>query len=129
MHEMSLMMAILRSAEAKLQEVGGRRVRSLRLAVGLLSGAEPDLLESAFAALSPGTICEGAALEIRRPPLKLRCYGCGAVHELAGLVLSCPACGDRDIELEGGDELMIEEMEVDFGDAEDPRLRKDPQGQ
>ncbi len=128
MHEMSLMTALLRGVQSKLREVGGNRVRSIRLAVGWLSGAEPELLESAFKALAPGTPCEGAALIIRRPPLRLRCFSCGNVSELEGFALQCPACGSADVEIEGGDELLIEEMEVDFGDAQSASLRENPEG-
>ena len=129
MHEMSLMSSLLRGAEARIRELGGGRVRSIRIAVGLLSGAEPDLLEIAFEELKRGTVCEGARLTIRRPPLKIRCCGCEQIHEVEQFLLACPTCGARDIEVEGGDELLIEEMEVDFGDKENPRLREDPQGQ
>ncbi|MDZ7373750.1 MAG: hydrogenase maturation nickel metallochaperone HypA [candidate division KSB1 bacterium] len=114
---MSLIAAVLRGVEAKLAELGARRVRSIRLAVGILSGAEPALLESAFAALSPGTPCEGARLEIRRPPLRLRCRSCGNQEEQTEFALSCRLCRSPDVELEGGDELLVEEMEVDFGDT------------
>jgi|YelNatPaOPRAMG01_1025707.scaffolds.fasta_scaffold00388_33 hydrogenase nickel incorporation protein HypA/HybF len=126
---MSLISALLRGVEAKLAEVGGKRVRSIRLAVGLLSGAEPDLLESAFAVLSEGTACEGAQLMIRRPPVRVRCGACGAEVELLELSLRCPKCNGFDLELEGGDELFIEEMEVEFGEPQHPGVREDPEGQ
>lgn len=108
------MTSLLRAVEGKVREVGADRVTRLRIAVGRLSGIEPDLLATAFEFLSPGTVAEGAAFEIRIPSLRVYCHACEDEFELDDLQFACPECGGTDVEIRGGDELLIEAMEVDF---------------
>jgi len=127
-HEMSIMTSLLRAVEGKVREVGAVRVRRLRILVGRISGIEPDLLETAFAFLSPGTVAEGAAFEIRIPALQVRCNDCQRTFELDEIQFACPQCGGSNVEIQGGDELLIEEMEVDFASASGSGLRENSEG-
>jgi len=124
-HEMSIMTSLLRAVEGKVREVGAVRVTRLRIVVGKLSGIEPDLLETAFEFLSPGTVAEGASFEIRTPGLQVRCNDCQRTFELDEIQFACPECGGFNVEIQGGDELLIEEMEVDFASSSGSGLRED----
>jgi hydrogenase nickel incorporation protein HypA/HybF len=50
-------------------------------------------------------------------PVQVRCHGCGTTHEAAELIAVCPGCGGVDLELTGGDELVLESIEYRRGHA------------
>jgi len=81
--------------------------------VGPLSGVEADLLQSAFEALSPGTMLEGADFIIERPPLSGQCRTCGKEFDFRNLELQCPHCGSSDVQITGGEELLLKSLEVE----------------
>lgn len=110
MHEYGLMESVLAHAAEEAHRHGARRVDALRIEVGRLTGASPEALVSAFQALSAGTICQGASLELEEVPGRLVCGSCGARGgpEEMGLEAAedrgpwlCPGCGDRLHAVEG----------------------------
>ena len=108
MHEMG----ITRSIVAIVSEhAGSRKVRRVRLEIGMLSAVVPDAIRFCFDVVARGTVLEGAELEIMEIPGCARCRSCGAVVELHSLVGRC-ICGSRDLERVAGEELNIKEMEL-----------------
>ena len=59
----------------------------------------------------PGTVAEDAAAELVLLPVRARCSGCGAAWDADEIPLACPTCGAVEVELVGGDELMLESIE------------------
>jgi len=112
-HELSLVASVFDVLEEKAREHGAARVTKVVLDVGIMSGAVPDLLESAFEAYKRGTLAAGARLEIVVVPVKVRCPDCGgeAVREDADF--SCAGCGSRRVEIVEGRELVIEKIELE----------------
>jgi hydrogenase nickel incorporation protein HypA/HybF len=112
-HELSLVASVFEVLEEKAREHGAARVTKVVLDVGIMSGAVPDLLESAFEAYKRGTLAAGARLEIVVVPVKVRCPDCGgeAVREDADF--SCSGCGSRRVEIVEGRELVIEKIELE----------------
>jgi hydrogenase nickel incorporation protein HypA/HybF len=112
-HELSLVASVFEVLEEKAREHGAARVTKVVLDVGIMSGAIPDLLESAFEAYKRGTLAAGARLEIVVVPVKVRCPDCGgeAVREDADF--SCAGCGSRRVEIVEGRELVIEKIELE----------------
>ena len=113
MHELSLVASVFEVLEEKAREHGAARVTKVVLDVGIMSGAVPDLIESAFEAYKRGTLAAGARLEIVVVPMKVRCPDCGgeAVREDADF--SCAGCGSRRVEIVEGRELVIEKIELE----------------
>ena len=109
MHELALARAIVAAA---LEHAEGRRVRGVEVSVGALRQVVPSSLAFNFEILARGTACEGAALEQRLEPARLRCE-CGGEWELAELSFRCPRCGSAETEVIGGQELQIESIEVE----------------
>ncbi len=109
MHELSLMTNLLDSAVAA---GGGAPIHALRVRVGPLSGVVVDSLRFAFEALSPGTVAEGARLDIEETALSFHCLKCAADYETPLGSYECPACGAADGELRGGHELELVSIEV-----------------
>jgi hydrogenase nickel incorporation protein HypA/HybF len=112
LHELDITESLLRVA---LEQAGASRVRrivSIKLKIGELTGYAPEAVEHNFGQLSAGTIAEGAALVIERVPLRCHCKACGSVYRAARDDFSCPACRVADFEITGGREMFIESMEV-----------------
>ncbi len=110
MHEMSITQGIIDICE---QHAGGRRVLSLDVEIGELSGVVPEAIEFCFEACSQGTLLEGARLNIMRIPGRGRCRDCGADTPLTALFGACTGCGGYRVTMEAGEEMRVREIEVD----------------
>jgi len=108
MHELSITQSVV---DAVTERMCDARVRRIRLEVGKLSGLVPDSVRFCFELVTAGTTCEGAALEIDEPAGHAACRTCGAAFETAEVLPLC-GCGSADVEVRGGQELRIREVEV-----------------
>jgi hydrogenase nickel incorporation protein HypA/HybF len=108
MHELSITQTVVTTVTQRMRDA---RVRRVRLEIGKLSGIVPDSVRFCFEMVAAGTTCEGAALEIDEPPGRARCRTCEASFE-TGEVLPLCDCGSADVEVQGGQELRIREVEV-----------------
>jgi hydrogenase nickel incorporation protein HypA/HybF len=112
MHELSICRALVRDVQALAFERNAKRVSRIHLRVGPLSGIEPALLLHAFPSASTGSLLEGATLQVDEAPVLLVCESCAAFSTARANDLRCGACGDWHTRLAGGDELMIESVEL-----------------
>jgi len=112
MHEMSLCedMVQLIGEQARLQ--GFRKVRTVRLEIGKLSCVEPEALRFAFEAVTRGTLCEGARLEIDEADGAAWCAQCRQTVAVRQRFDTCPECGHGPLEIKAGDAMRIGELEV-----------------
>ena len=113
MHELSLVASVFEVLEEKAREHGAARVTKVVLDVGIMSGAVPDLIESAFEAYKRGTLAAGARLEIVVVPVKVRCPDCGGETVREDADFSCAGCGSRRVEIVEGRDLVIEKIELE----------------
>jgi hydrogenase nickel incorporation protein HypA/HybF len=124
-HELGLCEAILEAVERR---AAGRRVTGVRLRVGTLHRVVAPALDQAFALVAGGTVADGAAVELVVIPVRGTCRACG--HQAASdeLPVSCPACGATELDIAGGDELVLESISVE-GSADVPgNTRRDHRG-
>ena len=114
MHELSIVEALIEQVEREVRRSGenGRVVR-LDLSIGRLSGVCPDSLRFAYELLAPETPLAAAELCITEPPAVCSCGDCGARTELEDLAASCPACGSPNVTIEGGQELLLQTIELE----------------
>ena len=113
MHEMALTESIVEIATDAAKKEGAEKVRRVLVDVGALSHVEPDALQFCFAAVSAGTIVEGAALEIDRIPGAGWCLDCRKTVAIAERYGACPECGRHHVQMTAGDELRVREIEVE----------------
>jgi len=113
MHELSLIANLFEIMEQKAKEKNAKKITYVKLKVGALSGAVPDLLETAFDIYKKDTIASDAKMEIETVPLKLKCKECGAVTVKDDLVLNCEQCGSTNLETIAGTDLYLEKMELE----------------
>jgi hydrogenase nickel incorporation protein HypA/HybF len=115
LHELGLCRDVVAAVE---QRAGDRPVARVRVRVGRLLHVHPEAFEQSFAVAAAGGVADGAAAELVLLPVTARCPACGATAEGDELILACPACGKLDVELTGGDELMLESIEYRAGAQE-----------
>ena len=109
MHELSIADAIVAIA---CEHAGGRRVTKVEVKVGHLRQVVPSALEFAFELVSEGTVVEGAELRIEAVPAQIRCRSCAEKSRVEEFPFACGRCGDLDVEVEAGDELVVQALEV-----------------
>ncbi len=110
MHELSIGEAVVAIAS---RHAAGRRVRKVELRVGHLRQVVPAALEFAFELLIEGTVLDGAELVIEEVPARGRCRACAATSTMASFPLRCGSCGEPDVELVAGEELVVDALELE----------------
>ncbi len=108
MHELSITQSLV---EACSDEAGGARVARVTVEIGCLCGVMADAVRFCFDVCVQGTSLEGSRLEIVPVPGRAHCRDCDAVMAVDDWLALC-ACGSADLELSGGDDLRIKEMEM-----------------
>lgn len=117
MHELAICQSLMQQVETIAEREQARRIISITLRIGPLSGVESELLRQAFPVASAGTVAEQALLEIESQPVRIRCDQCGAEHEVPPNQLLCPACGEHQTRLLSGDELLLASLELERPEA------------
>ena len=112
MHEMSLAESVVQIVEDTARRNGGTRVSSVTLEIGTLAGVEIEALRFCFDAAKRDTIAADATLLIDRPEGRAWCMPCGETIHVAGLGEACPRCGSYQLQVTGGDELRVREIEL-----------------
>ncbi len=112
MHEAGIAQEIIRAALSAAPGREGLRILRVNVVVGSLSSVDPSSLRFAFEVLSAESeAMRGAELEIEETRPSCACKACGA-GPFESVPFSCPACGSADMAVTGGDDLLIESIEV-----------------
>lgn len=112
MHELSVACEMARQIEVIAARESATRVASVRVAVGAMSGVEPEALRFAFPLAMEGTVAAGAELVIDEVPFTVHCRDCRMESAPEDEFALCPACGSSDVEVRGGRELHILSLDV-----------------
>lgn len=97
MHELSIAYALLCNIENALAPfAGSKRLVTIGVELGALSCVAPDALSYTFDLIAPGTVAEGANLQIQTRPLVCRCRTCAEGFESDNPFSPCPDCGSED---------------------------------
>ena len=128
-HEWALAEAIVASA---VKASGGRRIKLVKIILGELQNADPQVLEFALEELKRGTPMEEAQVQLEVQPAECECGVCKsswrlsdlsigegereAIHfvpELVHAFVRCPSCGSPDFKVVKGRGVWIEGVEVE----------------
>ncbi len=113
MHEMALAESVLGIIEEHAQRDRFDRVRTVRLEIGRMAGVEVESLRFCFEAVSRGSVAEAAALDIVELPGAGWCLTCSKAITLDEVASACPRCGSYQVQVTGGTEMRVKELEVD----------------
>jgi hydrogenase nickel incorporation protein HypA/HybF len=117
-HELGLCAGILEAVERRAQ---GRRVTRVRVRVGARHRVVESAFEQSFELVARGSLAEGAVLDLVVVPVRVTCDDCGNQAESTDALAACPACGGLDLATEGGDELILEAIQL-----EEPHVSRHP---
>ena len=125
MHELGIVYHIIRDVENVARANGVRRVSSVTLLLGEVSGVVSDLLLDAWRwAADKKPITEGAELIVEPVEAVTHCEACGRDYGTVEHGKTCPHCGSGETYLLQGQEVMIKQIETHDEEPADP----DPDG-
>lgn len=115
MHEFAICQNIVDAVINALSEVKASsfRLKKVRIVVGKYHQIVAENLEFAFDVLVKETAARGAKLEIKTLPIVVRCEACGWEGEIQLPMFLCGGCGSGRVEITGGRELYLEDLEVE----------------
>lgn len=114
MHELSIVASLFEILEEKAKEQKSKKVISVKVKVGALSGVVPEFLKTAFDVYKKDTIADEAELEMEKVPLKIKCQKCGKEIIKDDFVFLCEKCGSRELKTLAGTELLLEKIELEI---------------
>ena len=113
MHEMSLAEGVLQIIEDSAKSNAFTRVKTIWLEVGQLAGVETEALRFCFDAVTRDTLAQGAQLEIIETAGAGWCLSCNQAVAVTARYEPCPLCGGFPVEITGGTEMRVKELEVE----------------
>ncbi len=113
MHEMSLCEGIVQVLEDQAEAQHYTRVKQVWLEIGALAGVEIEAMRFSFDVVTRGTLAEHAQLHIIETPGQGWCLPCAKTISISQRHDPCPDCGSYQIQVTGGDEMRIKELEVE----------------
>ena len=113
MHELGITQSIIDIAIENAEKEQAKKITSIRVAIGELSGVVSDSVSFCFEACSKGTLADGAELIIDEIAGRGKCRDCGEEVSLKPQQFNCSACGSYSVTTISGDEMRIIELEID----------------
>ena len=113
MHEMSLCEGVLQVLQDNAKSKGFERVKTVWLEIGELSAVEPEAMRFCFDAVMRNTLADAARLEIIAVPGEAWCMQCGKTVQVKQRFDACPGCGSCQLQVTGGEDMIIKELEVE----------------
>lgn len=113
MHEMSLCESVLQVIEQQALAQQFHKVKAVWLEIGALSGVEADAMRFSFEVVMQGSLADQARLEIIHVPGQAWCMPCARDVFVEQLYDECPHCGSHQLQIVGGDQMRIKELEVE----------------
>ena len=113
MHEYSIVQSLLNSCEENAQKNNATKVIKVVVKIGVMSGVEPDLLQTAFDTFKEKTICDGCEFIINIQNIVIRCNRCEKESTLLKNEYNCPLCQSLDIEVLDGEDMFLMQLELE----------------
>ncbi len=112
MHEYSIVQSLLESCEEHAKQNEADEVTKVIIKVGVLSGVEPDLLQTAFDTFKEKTICDKAEFIINIQKVLIKCNDCKTQSTLEKHEFDCPSCKSVNIEVLDGEDMYLMSLEM-----------------
>lgn len=113
MHELSLAEHIFNTA-LKAEGVSAENLRVINVECGALSGVNVQSMEFCLRLMSERHNIEDITVNVAETPARLQCE-CGCYYNTPSLFRQCPECGSFEHTVRGGDEVLLESVEVKDG--------------
>lgn len=110
MHELGLVINIVKQVEEYMEENKLSNIEKLVLQVGQLSEVYPKYLRDVYPMAVEGTKLAKTELDIDVTPGIGRCKACDFVYNLVENENVCPVCDKKEFEVIRGTEFLIKEL-------------------
>ncbi len=108
MHELGYCEAIVDAVERR---AAGRAVARVGVRIGSAHRVVPAAFEQSFQLVAAGGVADGAGTEVVVVPATGHCRECGNDFSSPDPAPACPRCGALGVDVEGGDEVVLEWLE------------------
>lgn len=115
MHEVSIALGIVDKLTMIAQENNAKKIITVNLKIGKMSGIVTDSLKFVFDAIKREyPVLSSAEVLIDEVPLEYECNECKKSFEAEGIYFpSCPECKTYNLKLISGAEMNIENVELE----------------
>lgn len=110
MHEVPIATAIVEQAVQAVAPHGATRIDLIEVEIGRMRQVVPEALQVAFAAVSDGTIAEGAQLEMTEVDMQAVCQVCGHEFQPEINLYICPRCQQADVRIVAGNDMILKSI-------------------
>jgi len=110
MHELSIVMNIVETAEEQVKKNHAQGVESIALEIGTLAGVDEHALTFAWEVGVKNTVLEKASYTINRISGWAKCSNCDCEFEMKELYDPCPLCGEYLVHILRGKEMKIQSI-------------------
>ncbi|RXJ88890.1 hydrogenase maturation nickel metallochaperone HypA [Arcobacter sp. CECT 8983] len=113
MHEYSIVQSLLESCEEHARQNESENVTKVIVKIGVLSGVEPDLLQTAFDTFKEKTVCHNAQFIINRQKVVIACLSCDEESTLEKNEFACPKCNSTQVKVIDGEDMYLMSLEIE----------------
>lgn len=110
MHEIGVMIEVVKTVEKFAKQNGVTKVQTLVLQIGELSTVVPRYIKACYPAAIEGTLLEDTQLQIEIMPGNAICDSCNKVFNILENKSVCPYCNSKNWEMLSGKEFNIKEI-------------------
>ena len=113
MHEYSIVQALLNQCEEVAVQNKATKITKVITKIGVMSGIETQLLQTAFDTFKEGTICSEAKFIQNVQKLKLECKECGNIFEIDEVQYNCVKCESLKVKVLDGEDMYLMSLEME----------------
>ncbi len=115
MHEISLVQGLMKQLADLAKQNNMTKVLTVTMKIGPLAGVVEDSFRFGYEILSAeDNLVKGAELIIETTPVTYRCVECNNTEQSTSTKPDCcPKCGELFLISEGGDELVLQTVEME----------------
>ncbi len=110
MHELSLVMEVVRRVDAIAKSNHVTEVDTIVLQIGEISTVIPHFVQACYPAAVDGTWMQDTKLKIETVKASVCCTACGNVFDPIDFHGICPKCSSKEHEVVTGKEFIIKEI-------------------
>lgn len=111
MHELGIVIELMKLVEEIQEEQSLKKVNSVTVEIGELSGVIPDYFKECWNVARLGSFLETTELKLNIIPAVALC-SCGQEYEMTKNSRICPYCKKTDYTILHGKEFIIKEIEA-----------------
>jgi len=113
MHEYSIVQSLLNQCEDIAKQNNANKITKVVVKIGIMSGIEPDLMQSAFNTFKEKTICEECEYIQNIQPIVIKCQACQKESVLSKNEYCCPHCQSVELDVVDGEDMYLMTLEME----------------